>query len=210
MGGAAMTYQPTGAAGGQRVTFSGTGGDLFGKFLLNFIPVVGGWMFRTEAQRWYWSNKTIDGQKCEFTAQWGEHLVARIVPAILTVITLGIYAPWAEVAVKKWEFERVLVNGQPGRVRYEGQGGELFMKRLVWGLLTAITFGIYAYWRVNNEWEYKWTHTMVDGRPLNYRKDISGTFVLFLVQSLLTQITCGIYALWAAATVCKYEADHVQ
>lgn len=208
VGGGQMTYNP-GGMGGQRVVFTGQGGDLFGKLFLAMIPVVGGVMVQNAIAEWKTNNMTIDGQQCQYTGTWGSMFGLLFVQGLLTAITCGIYAPWAQVAIRKWICEQTLINGQPGRMRYEATGGELFGKQIVGQLLLMVTCGIYFRWFVQDMFEFHWSKTTVDGRPFTFRKDVGGYFSAMFVPNLLTGITCGIYFPWFAAASRKWECEHV-
>ncbi len=62
----------------------------------------------------------------------------------LTLLTLGIYHPWAHCARQRWEASRTYVEGRP--LRFTGGGLEYFLFILFTGLLTAVTLGIFAPW----------------------------------------------------------------
>lgn len=208
MGGAAMTY-PQGGMGGQRVVFTGQGGDLFGKLFLAMIPIVGIAMRQNGVNEWRYNNTTMDGQQLQYTGTWGSLFGVLFVQGLLTMITCGIYAPWAAVNLKKWEMEHVMVNGQPGRLRYEATGGDLWAKQIIGQLLLMVTCGIYYRWFVQDMFEFHWSKTTLDGRPFTFRKDVGGYFSAMFVPQLLTGITCGIYAPWWAAASRKWECEHV-
>lgn len=204
-----MVYMPHGGLGGQRVTFNGPGGDLFGKWFLSLIPLVGPFMWQVERRKWRWSHTTIDGQPCDFHATWSEYLGAVIVPWLLVCVTFGIYTPWMLVRMQQWEYERVTVAGQPGRLAYHATGGEFFGKLFVWQLLSSVTCGIYAFWAIQNFFEYKWSKTTLDNQPFGFRKDVGGWFGMNFVNNLLCNVTCQIYRPWAIANHIKWESEHV-
>jgi uncharacterized membrane protein YjgN (DUF898 family) len=208
MGGAQMTYNQ-GGMGGQRVVFTGQGGDLLGKFFLVYIPLVGTAMQRNGFNEWRWNSTTIDGQQCQYQGQWGDLMWKMILGSLLVMITCGFYLPWYIVDLKKFEYERVTVNGQPGRLRYEATGGDLWVKQLIGQLLLMVTCGIYMRWFVQDMFEFHWTKTTFDGRPFSFRKDVGGYFSTMFVPQLLTAITCGIYFPWAVAVSRKWECEHV-
>ena len=65
-----------------------------------------------------------------------------ILGVLLTLITLGIGAPWAACMVMRWETKHTYVEGR--RLHFDGTGWQMLGNCLLWGLLTGITLGIYA------------------------------------------------------------------
>ena len=58
-------------------------------------------------------------------------------------ITLGIAAPWAQCMLYKYQYKHTVYNGK--RLKFEGNGGELFVQRFIWIFLSIITLGIYLF-----------------------------------------------------------------
>ena len=75
---------------------------------------------------------------------------------LITACTLGIGAPWALCMKERWVASHTVLDGK--RLRFDGQGGELFVTYLKWYLFTVITIGIYGFfvptklkqWKVSN------------------------------------------------------------
>lgn len=59
---------------------------------------------------------------------------------LLTLITLGIYSPWARTERRKYLWQNVEVGGQ--RLRYHGTGAELFVGYLKVALVYGVLFGV--------------------------------------------------------------------
>ena len=194
---------------GGRAVFTGTGGQFFLKLFWLLVPIVGPFLFMHNLNKWHYDNLTLDGQKCEYRGTFGGLFGVMFVNALLSVLTLYIYIPWALVKMRNYEYENTAVGGQMGRLKYEGTGGQLFGKFLLGMFLTVITFGIYSYWFANNLYAFKWDNTKIDGRAFTFRKDVGGYFVLSLINGILTQFTFGIYTPWAIARLAKWEAEHV-
>ena len=68
----------------------------------------------------------------------------KLLANIITCVTLGIAAPWAKCMLYRYQFSHTIYNGK--RLKFEGEGGDLFVKRFIWYFLTCITFGIYGWW----------------------------------------------------------------
>jgi uncharacterized membrane protein YjgN (DUF898 family) len=138
--------------------FDGQGGDLFKTYIVGAIltaltfGIYRPW-FDCKLNKWFAERTKIvsNGQQVgqiDFVGQGGELFVTWLVGMIFTVLTVGIYKSWLEVKLNKFNAEgtRLTINGQNYRLRFTGEGGELFVIRLVGGILSAFTFGIYMFW----------------------------------------------------------------
>lgn len=67
-----------------------------------------------------------------------------IVASLIITFSCGIATPWAVCYIWKFIIGHVTVDGK--RLRFDGKGGDLFGKWLVWMILTCITCGIYSFW----------------------------------------------------------------
>lgn len=66
----------------------------------------------------------------------------RILAILITLVTLGIAGPWAKCMMYSYQIKHTVYNGK--RLKFVGTGGDLFVNRFKWILLSIITFGIYA------------------------------------------------------------------
>jgi len=62
----------------------------------------------------------------------------------LTLITIGIFGPWAYCAKQRWIARRTIIDGRP--LVFKGTGAGIFGNMLVIFFLTIITLGIYFPW----------------------------------------------------------------
>jgi uncharacterized membrane protein YjgN (DUF898 family) len=100
------------------------------------------------------------------------------------------------------------------RFMFNATGGELFLKFLVGGLLTGITFGIYAPWFMVNLTKYLYENTMFKTEKGTVHLAFHGTggqlFVTYLVGAILTGITFGIYAPWFMCKMVNFFTDNTE
>ena len=63
---------------------------------------------------------------------------------VLTVCTFGIGYAWGECLYLKYKLGHTVLNEK--RLKFEGDGSQLFVENFKWAFLTLITFGIYGLW----------------------------------------------------------------
>lgn len=66
----------------------------------------------------------------------------RILAFLVTVLTLGLGAPWAKCMLYSYQVKHTVYSGK--RLKFVGTGGSLFLNTLKWILLSIITLGIYS------------------------------------------------------------------
>ncbi|NLW15772.1 MAG: DUF898 domain-containing protein [Erysipelothrix sp.] len=76
---------------------------------------------------------------------------------LVTVITLGICAPWAITMLESWKVRNTVIDGR--RLYFTGSAVGLFGKYIVWLILTFITLGIYGFWLGIKLQQWKTEHT---------------------------------------------------
>jgi uncharacterized membrane protein YjgN (DUF898 family) len=81
----------------------------------------------------------------------------KILGFFITLISIGILAPWAIVMIYDWETKHTVIEGK--RLRFDGTAIELFGNWIKWLLLTIITLGIYSFWLVIALKKWKTKHT---------------------------------------------------
>lgn len=136
---------------GKRLKFTGTGGQLFGKYILwSFLTFITFGIYSI----WFglgmekWRVKHIvyayDESPVEstFTASAGSWFVNHLVFAIISTFTFGIGTPWATVRLMRWKAQNTVIGESP--LKFNGTGGQLFVHYLIGGILSGITCGIYS------------------------------------------------------------------
>lgn len=68
----------------------------------------------------------------------------KLLAYLITCVTAGIAYPWGKCMVYRYQFSHTIYNGK--RLKFEGNGGDLFVNRFKWIFFTIITFGIYGWW----------------------------------------------------------------
>ena len=82
--------------------------------------------------------------KFEFKGTGGSYLWLYIWTAVLTIITAGIFSPWAYSAQQRWISKNTWIDDK--QLVFKGTDAGIFGTFLLSILLTLITAGIYAPW----------------------------------------------------------------
>lgn len=184
-------------------------GMLFAGLLL-FAAIIGVVVaFGHKFNEFHFQNLKLDNNQLEYRGTMGGLAKTMLVNILLTYVTLGIYGPWAYVNYKKYCYENVFVNGQPGRLTFEGNPGDLLGKYIVGLILTYCTLGIYVFWFINDMFAFTWENTKLDGRPFQFRRDPGGLFGTLILNYILVYCTMGIYMPWMLCNLYKWESEHV-
>ena len=136
----------------------------------------------------------------------------RFVLGLLTGITGFIAYPFIYCWYKKWLCSHTYIDGK--QLSFDGSGGELIGKYIVWGLLSAITIGIY--WLVKGavniaKWDAEHTH-FADGSGDPAGSTFTGTWLgLFghrFLAGFVTAITFSFGAYWAYCYMQRWQLSH--
>jgi len=151
---------------------------------------------------------------------------------LLTLITLGIYYPWAKCAIRNFLWQETELNGS--RFQWHGTGKEMFKGfikayAILGVLLLVINFGAiiippeYAIWLILSAYliivlllplvihgavRYRLARTSFKGIFFGYRGDLKEFYRLCTVEFLLTLITLGIYGFWMQVKLRRYILTH--
>jgi len=149
---------------------------------------------------------------------------------VLTLITLGLYYPWAKTAYRKYIWNET--EFKESRFVFNGTGKEVFKGFVIayliiigfyasffmvsvlgttafiflglsyLALLILIPFAIYGGWR------YRVTRTSWRGIFFSFDGNFKDFIKLFIPQILLTILTLGIYGSWMQVKLMKYLFSH--
>ena len=87
-----------------------------------------------------------------------------IATAFIVTITLGLGTPAAICMSKRWYAKHTIIDGQ--QLVFDGKGGQLFGKFIVWYLLTIVTLGIYSFWLPIKMEQWVASHTHLKAAPV--------------------------------------------
>lgn len=138
---------------GRKLVWHGTAAGLFGnwiKWLLLTIVTCGIYGLWVEKRLLQWKARNTSYEGCPVGSEEdGDYdgsvlglFLVRLASGLLTLITCGIYSPWAYARITRYQMEHTKYAGM--RVAFEGSGGDYFLTWLKSILLSLITCGLYA------------------------------------------------------------------
>ncbi len=220
---------PGGVVSGElRMNFAGTGGELFAKLIVSFLLLIVTlgiyfpWFICSMTN--YFASKTTVGPtrrgqiRFAFNGTGGGFFGTFLVNYLLTLVTVGIYAPWAMCNIARWfteHYEAHTDDGGRQSAKFVGSGGDLFVTFLVGYLLTLVTLGIYTPWFACKLQKFFQTNTHIyeNGQPIgkfDFVGEGGSLLGTFIVGYLLTLVTVGIYAPWFQCKLNKFFAQNTR
>ena len=170
-------------------------------------------------------------KRLSFKGKGGDLFVVLIVNWLLTMLTLGIYYPWAKVRRLSWYYENTEMDSHP--FHFHGTGREMFIGfikavailALIIGLfigLTAMKMAFLAFiiyiggllafipLVIHGTYRYRMSRSSWRGIHFGYRGQLKELYTIFLRDGFLTIITLGIYGSWFAMNLRNYILSHVR
>jgi uncharacterized membrane protein YjgN (DUF898 family) len=127
---------------------------------------------------------------------------------MLCVATLGLYAPFFQVGLRKLLFNQSFFGNRD--FRFLGRGSDLFPTWLIGLPLTVCSFGIgWAWWRALTH-RYCWAHTTFAGR--RFRCTVTGLKLLrlWVGNFLVIALTLGLGMSWATLRTLRFWTKHIE
>ncbi|MDX5419046.1 MAG: DUF898 domain-containing protein [Hymenobacteraceae bacterium] len=169
-----------------------------------------------------------------FTGKGSDYFAIEIVNFLLTVITLGLYYPWAKAKSLQYLYRKTELAGTP--FVFHGTGKEMFIgfikglgvfialyAVLLFGMFTQITFvmvlSFFVYLvgflvlipvALHGMMRYRTSRTSWRGIHMGYRGELSDMITTYLVGFFLTVFTLGIYGSWFVVKLRKQMIDNVR
>lgn len=147
---------------------------------------------------------------CRFSGTGGQYFATVLIHLfLLSLITLGLYSPWAWVRIFRLKASHTRINGKP--VTFTGTGGQLFLLILVQGFITLITFGLYGPWAICKFFSWRAQNTLVDGTPSRFEGTGGGLFLFYLIHLLiLPLLTLGLYYFYGFFRFYAWKEEHMR
>lgn len=137
---------------GHRLSFDGKGKDLAKKyFLWMLLSVVTFGVYSIfvadKMHKWVIEHTHYDancGGQSSYDGKAGAIFGYKLAVFFAGLFTFGIAKPFVECKREDYLCEHTLIDGS--QLRFDGSGGELLEKQVLWVALTIATFGVYAIW----------------------------------------------------------------
>ncbi len=166
-----------------------------------------------------------------FVGKGSEYFAIMIVNWFLSIITLGLYYPWARAKRLKYVYGQTTLNNE--HFHFSGTGKEMFIGFLklivfyivIMGLyivlivvahapviaLLFLYFAIFAIipFAVHGSLRYRMSRTSYRSIRFGYRGDRTELIKKFIIGTVLTIITLGIYAAWFRITIRRYTHENI-
>ncbi|MEE0947075.1 MAG: DUF898 family protein [Acutalibacteraceae bacterium] len=134
---------------GKRMYFDGTGVQLIGKFILwSFLTIItfgiyGFWM-AIAVKKWISKHTHFVGEEDNNSYFDGGilGLIGTNILALIVAVVPFVGFAWSNIIKTKWETKHTVTDSR--RLIFTGTVGTFFLKYLLWGFLTSITFGIFG------------------------------------------------------------------
>jgi uncharacterized membrane protein YjgN (DUF898 family) len=174
---------------------------------------------------------TTPAKRLSFTGKGGDLFSVLIVNWLLTIITLGIYYPWAKARRLQWFYEKIELDAHP--FHFHGTGREMFIGFIKAVGLVVLIYGAFFFLTmqgmpllamlfffgsflalfpliVHGTYRYRMSRSSWRGIHFGYRGQLKELYTICLRDGLLTLITFGIYGSWFAMNLRNYVLGNVR
>ena len=145
------------------------------------------------------SNEATTRTQSTFTGGAFSYFFRNLAVALVSSITAGLLYPVMYCWQQRWVAEHTFYNGR--KLTFDGKGGQLFGKYIIWFLLTVVTLGIYSLWVPIKMEKWRVSHLhFEDGTSVENGSHFDGSALGYIGRSLLVglviSITLGIGMFW--------------
>ena len=154
-------------------------------------------------------NKDVMKNAFQFHGRGGEYFGIWIVNILLTIVTFGLYSPWAHVRNKKYFYGNTELAGE--RFEYLATGKQIFLGRLIAGVLFIafsilyqtmfvvsmfiLVFMMLLYpWVVQRSLRFNAVMTRYRGVRFGFNGSVKDAYVGFLGKPIVAYIIGGLWA----------------
>lgn len=157
-----------------------------------------------------------------------------IINMLLSIVTLGLYYPWAKAATLKYTYANTQLDNSP--FQFHGTGKEIFMGFIkaigivivFYAVLIGLSFlsstvlkvtgflAVYALLlalipvAIHGALRYRMSRSSWRGIHFGYRGDRNELVKMYFTQGLLTIVTLGIYSFWMTQNINRYTIGHIR
>ena len=167
----------------------------------------------------------------QFFGIGSEYFAIMIVNWLLTLVTLGIYYPWARAKRLKYVYGQTALNDE--RFHFAGTGKEMFRGfikvvlfyiavmvvyalffalKMVFPAVLFLLLAFFAFYplAIHGSFRYRMSRTSYRGIRFGYRGSKTELFKNCMIWSLLTLVTFGIYGSWMAMKIRRYTHQNIR
>jgi len=146
------------------------------------------------SMRYAMSRTSWRGIRFSFRGRLGECYKQFLGSLLLTIVTLGVYAPFFHANMRRYWTNNTYLGNMP--FAYDGKGKDLVWHFLLAILLTFPTLYLYWLWYGARQMRYDWGHTRFSTGK--FSSNVSGGAILWLVVSnlVLLIVTVGLAFPW--------------
>ena len=175
-------------------------------------------------------NNCEQSYNLQFLGSGKEWFKIIIINWLLTVLTLGIYYPWARAKSLRYIYGKTVLNNE--HFHFSGTGKEMFrgfIKVILGYVLLLIVFFFlnlinpilavillylailfFIPFAIHGSFKYKMSRTSYRGIRFGYRGDRIEFILNFIKWIFLSIITLGIYSFWMDMQVRKYTHENIR
>ncbi len=177
------------------------------------------------------SQPSSNNHRFQFLGQGSQLFIITIVNFFLTLITLGVYYPWAKATRLKYMYQNTEFAGS--RFAFHGTGKEMFKGFIIVLIAYWLFMALYIYLiiqqkigfaivlmvfvlltiipvAIHGSLKYRLARTSWRGIFMGYRGDLFSLYKIWLKGVGLSSITFGIYSFWMRADLQNYILDKVR
>lgn len=180
------------------------------------------------------TNDANDAQhyQLEFHGKGSEYFAIMIVNWLMSIITLGLYYPWARAKRLRYVFGQTSLNNQ--RFHFSGTGKEMFkgfIAIIVFYIFILVVFVFLSHYTkspllsllflyasifaiipfaIHGSLRYRMSRTSYRGVRFGYRGNRNELVVNFYKWIFLTIITFGIYGAWMQMNIRRYTHENIR
>lgn len=173
-------------------------------------------------------------QRLKFYGDGGKYFGILVVNFLLTIVTLGLYYPWAKAKSLQYLYGETEFAGS--RLQFHGTGNEMFKGFIKAIILIGVIFGIYTVLGMSGNMtlaligaaeymlgiiliiplaihgglRYRMSRTSWRGIHFGYRGRLGELFRIYLSGVFLTIVTLGIYGSWLSINIRNYCIGHIR
>ena len=147
--------------------------------------------------KWEIKHTVVDGHRLVFKGKLGKYFWKTLGYGLLTLITLGIYYPFAAFKLAKWKQENTYVSDlDDGPSYFEANKYQFFGVHLVNAALTVVTAGIYSACATVAVENWRLSHSSYSGHQLSFDADKYEFTGKSLIWGIFCIITLGIFLIF--------------